>query len=205
MRVAEGAKEEQHEAESGSLAMPVEMHSQGQDRCVLTCTECKQRVETGWHCPGCEGYDLCINCYNTKGHTHEMVKVGLGPDEEAEVGNEVGYQGERRFRNPLESQRQAIQGCILSLVHACQCRNANCWLKSCQKMKRVVLHTKRCQRKTNGGCPVCKQLIALCCYHAKECQESPCPVPFCLNIKRKLRELRPRLRQQRIGNRLLQG
>ncbi len=37
-------------------------------------------------------------------------------------------------------------------------------------MKRVVSHTKACKRKTNGGCPICKQLIALCCYHAKLCQ-----------------------------------
>jgi hypothetical protein len=38
------------------------------------------------------------------------------------------------------------------------------------QMKRVVSHTKACKRKTNGGCPICKQLIALCCYHAKLCQ-----------------------------------
>lgn len=37
-------------------------------------------------------------------------------------------------------------------------------------MKRVISHTKQCKRKTNGGCPICKQLIALCCYHAKLCQ-----------------------------------
>nr|5HP0_A Chain A, CREB-binding protein,Cellular tumor antigen p53 fusion protein [Mus musculus] len=90
--------------------------------------------------------------------------------------------------SPQESRRLSIQRCIQSLVHACQCRNANCSLPSCQKMKRVVQHTKGCKRKTNGGCPVCKQLIALCCYHAKHCQENKCPVPFCLNIKHKLRQ-----------------
>ncbi|KAG9340360.1 hypothetical protein JZ751_021473 [Albula glossodonta] len=71
-----------------------------------------------------------------------------------------------------ELRRLSIQRCIQSLLHACQCRNANCSLVSCQKMKRVVQHTKGCKRKTNGGCPVCKQLIALCCYHAKHCQEN---------------------------------
>uniref|UniRef100_G1NHW7 histone acetyltransferase n=1 Tax=Meleagris gallopavo TaxID=9103 RepID=G1NHW7_MELGA len=91
-----------------------------------------------------------------------------------------------------------IQRCIQSLVHACQCRNANCSLPSCQKMKRVVQHTKGCKRKTNGGCPICKQLIALCCYHAKHCQENKCPVPFCLNIKHKLR-------QQQLQHRLQQA
>nr|2MH0_B Chain B, Histone acetyltransferase p300 [Homo sapiens]8E1D_A Chain A, Histone acetyltransferase p300 [Homo sapiens] len=88
-------------------------------------------------------------------------------------------------QSPGDSRRLSIQRAIQSLVHAAQCRNANCSLPSCQKMKRVVQHTKGCKRKTNGGCPICKQLIALAAYHAKHCQENKCPVPFCLNIKQK--------------------
>ncbi|XP_023700181.2 histone acetyltransferase p300-like [Paramormyrops kingsleyae] len=104
---------------------------------------------------------------------------------------------------PQESRRLSIQRCVQSLLHACQCRNANCSLPSCQKMKRVVQHCKGCKRKTNGGCPVCKQLIALCCYHAKHCQENTCPVPFCLNIKHKLRQqqLQHRLQQAQMMRR----
>lgn len=121
-----------------------------------------------------------------------MVKWGLGLDDES------GNQPDPLSKSPQESRRLSIQRCIQSLVHACQCRNANCSLPSCQKMKRVVQHTKGCKRKTNGGCPVCKQLIALCCYHAKHCQENKCPVPFCLNIKHKLR-------QQQLQHRLQQA
>lgn len=175
-----------------TLCMLVELHTQGQDRFVYTCNECKHHVETRWHCTVCEDYDLCVNCYNLKSHEHKMVKWGLGLDDE---GNS---QGEAQSKSPQESRRLSIQRCIQSLVHACQCRNANCSLPSCQKMKRVVQHTKGCKRKTNGGCPVCKQLIALCCYHAKHCQENKCPVPFCLNIKQKLR-------QQQIQHRLQQA
>merc|ERR1719411_1108240 len=87
-----------------------------------------------------------------------------------------------------DQRKVAIQRCIQSLVHACQCRDANCRLPSCHKMKRVVSHTKQCKRKSNGGCPICKQLIALCCYHAKMCQEAKCPVPFCQSIKQKLKQ-----------------
>jgi len=89
----------------------------------------------------------------------------------------------------LERPRKlSIQRCSQSLVHACQCRDANCNLQKCLKMKRVVAHTKQCKKKTNGGCPICKQLIALCCHHAMICQEAKCPIPFCLNIKQKLCE-----------------
>ncbi|KAI1884445.1 hypothetical protein AGOR_G00226470 [Albula goreensis] len=180
-----------------SMCMLVELHNQGQDRFVYTCNECKHHVETRWHCTVCEDYDLCINCYNTKGHEHQMVKWGLGLDDDS------NSQSGEASKSPQESRRLSIQRCIQSLVHACQCRNANCSLASCQKMKRVVQHTKGCKRKTNGGCPVCKQLIALCCYHAKHCQENKCPVPFCLNIKHKLRQqqLQHRLQQAQMMRR----
>ncbi|XP_041634114.1 histone acetyltransferase p300 isoform X2 [Cheilinus undulatus] len=175
-----------------SMCMLVELHNQSQDRFVYTCNECKHHVETRFHCTVCEDYDLCITCYNTKGHEHKMDKLGLGLDDDSSNQAAAGTQ------SPGDSRRLSIQRCIQSLVHACQCRNANCSLPSCQKMKRVVQHTKSCKRKTNGGCPICKQLIALCCYHAKHCQENKCPVPFCLNIKQKLR-------QQQLQHRLQQA
>ncbi|KAJ8246212.1 hypothetical protein GJAV_G00265080 [Gymnothorax javanicus] len=180
-----------------TMCMLVELHNQGQDRFVYTCNECKHHVETRWHCTVCEDFDLCINCYNSKGHIHQMVKWGLGLDDDSNSS------GAEASKSPQESRRLSIQRCIQSLVHACQCRNANCSLASCQKMKRVVQHTKGCKRKTNGGCPVCKQLIALCCYHAKHCQENKCPVPFCLNIKHKLRQqqLQHRLQQAQMMRR----
>ncbi|XP_035380966.1 histone acetyltransferase p300 [Electrophorus electricus] len=179
-------------AKWSTMCMLVELHNQSQDRFVYTCNECRHHVETRWHCTVCEDYDLCITCYNTKGHEHRMEKLGLGLDDES------GSHAAATAQNPGDSRRLSIQRCIQSLVHACQCRNANCSLPSCQKMKRVVQHTKGCKRKTNGGCPICKQLIALCCYHAKHCQENKCPVPFCLNIKHKLR-------QQQLQHRLQQA
>ena len=91
-------------------------------------------------------------------------------------------------KNTSSARALAIERCIESLVHACNCRiDYNCQFRSCHKMKRVVAHTHQCRRKSNGGCPICKQLIALCCYHAKICNKSNCLVHFCQNIKAKLR------------------
>ncbi|XP_045141850.1 histone lysine acetyltransferase CREBBP-like [Echinops telfairi] len=104
------------------------------------------------------------------------------------MDSEGSNPGKPTSKNPQESRRLSIQRCVQSVMHACECRSASCSLPSCQKMKRVVQHIKGCKRKTNGGCPVCKQFIALCCYHAKHCQENKCSVPFCLNIKHKLRQ-----------------
>ena len=71
---------------------------------------------------------------------------------------------------------ELLQRCIQSLVHACQCKDANCRRLSCHKMKRVVQHTRACKKRQTTNCPVCKQLIALCCYHAKHCNGAQCQV-----------------------------
>lgn len=133
-------------------------------RFVYTCNNCKSHVETRYHCTQCEDFDLCVQCYDKEGHPHKMEKLGFDLDDGSPV--------EGQKANPQEARKLSIQRCIHSLVHACQCRDANCRLPSCQKMKRVTQHTKACKRKTNGGCPICKQLIALCCYHAKHCPVS---------------------------------
>lgn len=196
-------------AQFSTLCMLYELHNQGQDKFVYTCNNCKNHVETRYHCRVCDvsvriylandshstnfspsssfplkflqDYDLCIGCKEKIGHIHEMDKLGFDLDDGSSPSD-------LQQANPQEARKQSIQRCIQSLVHACQCRDANCRLPSCQKMKRVVSHTKLCKRKTNGGCPICKQLIALCCYHAKHCQDAKCPVPFCPNIKIKLKQ-----------------
>ncbi|KAF4110440.1 hypothetical protein G5714_009692 [Onychostoma macrolepis] len=162
-----------------TMCMLVELRNQR--RSVYTCSECKHHVETRWHCTVCEDFDLCINCYNSKGHEHQMEKWGLGLDDDSNQGSEAN-------KSPQESQRLRIHRYIQALLHACRCRNANCSLPSCQKMKRVMQHIRGCERRINGGCSVCKQLIMLCWYHAKHCQENNCPVPFCLRIKHNIQQ-----------------
>jgi len=102
-----------------------------------------------------------------------------------------------------EARRRSIQTCLQSLVHACHCRDANCRLITCQKMKRLIQHSNACRRKNAGGCPVCKQLIALCCYHAKTCDVPKCPVPYCCAIREKMERQRAeqRLKQAQLMRR----
>ncbi|KAM0735886.1 Histone lysine acetyltransferase CREBBP [Formica fusca] len=139
---------------------------------VHTCNNCKSHVETRYHCTVCDDFDLCVSCKDKNGHPHPMKKV----------------------------RKLSIQRCIQSLVHACQCRDANCHLPSCCKMKRMIMHTKICKRKTNGCCRICKQLITLCCYHTKHCKETKCLVPSCSNIKHKIKQqqLQQRLQQPQL-------
>lgn len=175
------------------------LHNQGRELDSYTCNNCNSSAAT-MHCNTCEDFDLCAACFSKVTHEHKMEKitslVGDGGDE--------GRGGERADQS---SRNESIQRCIQSLVHACQCRDANCRRLSCHKMKRVVQHTKLCRKRQSGHCPVCKQLIALCCYHAKHCTEGQCQVPFCLNIRLKLEEQRKaqRRQQDRMMQRRMQG
>lgn len=186
-------------AKYSTMVMMYELHNQGQDRFVYTCNHCKAHVETRYHCQECDDFDLCTSCFKAEGHNHKMIKLGL----DLEDGS---VSTENKNLNPQEARKQSIQRCIQSLVHASQCRDANCRLPSCQKMKRVLAHTKSCKKKNNGGCAICKQLIALCCYHARNCKEQRCVVPYCFNIKQKLRqqEMQQRFQQQQLMKRRMQ-
>jgi len=88
----------------------------------------------------------------------------------------------------------------------------------------IVDHTKSCKRRASGACRLCKRLVALCLYHAKFCQvseltacrdywldldfllmfllpvfrlqEAKCVVPFCLNLKNKMKQQEKHGRRQ---------
>ncbi|KAL4229708.1 hypothetical protein ACF0H5_010096 [Mactra antiquata] len=181
-------------AKYSSIALLYELHNQGKESFVYTCNTCEAQVETRWHCTVCTDFDLCNTCYQRDRHIHKMDRLGFDLDDGSSSGDK---------QDPQENRRQSIQRCIQALVHACGCRDANCRLPSCHKMKRIVAHAKQCRKKTNAGCPICKQLIALCCYHAKHCSEQKCQVPFCLQIKHKLRQqqLQHRLQQAQLMRR----
>uniref|UniRef100_A0A914CTF5 histone acetyltransferase n=1 Tax=Acrobeloides nanus TaxID=290746 RepID=A0A914CTF5_9BILA len=59
-------------------------------------------------------------------------------------------------------------------------------------MKKIMNHVKKCPKRStdSNSCPICRQFLALCCYHAKNCNLQKCSVPFCLNIRHKLKEPR---------------
>lgn len=181
---------------------------------MYTCNKCKRHVvEVRFHCTECDDFDLCVSCYQTSGHDHKMERLKfsefagvLGEDGAGSVGGASGdMDSANDTTSPAEYRRLTIQRCIQSLVHACQCRDANCRSQSCQRMKRVVSHAKSCKKKHQQpnqpqNCSICRQLIALCCYHAKHCTEQKCLVPYCNNFKNKLEQqkLQHRMEQNQI-------
>ncbi|GFU17011.1 histone lysine acetyltransferase CREBBP [Trichonephila clavipes] len=130
-------------------------------------------------------FGLRVNYFDKDRHNHKMVK----PDD-------VSGPSDQEQTNP-QDHWLVIQNCIQDLVHACDCRVANCFLHSCQKLKRIVRHEKICD-----GCQLCTQFIALCFTHSKQCKETKCPVPHCVSTKQ-ISYIR-RLHQNPINKRRLQ-
>ncbi|KAI1729114.1 histone acetylation protein domain-containing protein [Ditylenchus destructor] len=151
------------------------LHTQEQDNKDMsyTCNSCNGNAS--YHCPTCDDFDLCEACHKKVQHEHKMEKL-LIVDQSQTADSSAN------------ARIESVKRCINSLVHSCKCKDANCKKVTCHKMKKVVQHTKICKKRQQANCPVCKQLIALCCYHAKHCNLEMCPVPFCSNIRQKLQE-----------------
>ncbi|KAH7721808.1 TAZ zinc finger family protein [Aphelenchoides avenae] len=136
-----------------------------------------------YHCDhAAQDITLCASCSAAR-----MQKESEHQQPMENVGSLVGADSSQSA-DANNSRDESAQRCIQSLVHACQCRDANCRRPTCHKMKKVVHHVKLCKKRQQADCPVCKQAIALSCYHSKRCNLAQCPVPFCSNIRQKLNE-----------------
>ncbi len=81
-----------------------------------------------------------------------------------------------------------LQVYVNAFMHAVYCHQENCNYPKCTQFKRVIAHSKQCQKYKNSQCDFCRQLLALCIYHAKSCNDEKCQVPFCSSIKIKLKQ-----------------
>lgn len=212
-------------AKFSSMCMLYELHNSSNDRFVYTCNVCKNHlVESRFHCTVCEDYDLCKNCYVTENHMHKMEKLEYGELGSTGSGDDSGFASISGFTgggtngeggsssatsnalSPADAKKQSVQRCVQSLVHACNCRDANCRMPSCARLKRITQHSRICKKRQVGTnqCPICRQLIALCCFHSKICDDTQnkCLVPFCPNIKKRMKQqqVQARMRQQHLMN-----
>lgn len=186
-------------AKFSTLVMLYELHNEGKQSFLYTCNVCKDQIETRWHCNECDEYDLCNRCYKTENHPHPMEQYGLGIEEEGSNNN--GESGSDRPAGAAE-RKPNILACITALIHANMCRDANCRNPSCIQMKKVLAHLRNCPKRSSGTCPLCRQLISMCCMHAKSCTKEQCQVPLCPQLKDRLRQ--QQLQKRRQQNKSLQ-
>eukprot|EP00041_Stephanoeca_diplocostata_P038119 m.1478164 g.1478164 ORF g.1478164 m.1478164 type:complete len:2116 (+) comp25164_c0_seq4:202-6549(+) len=168
-------------ARHSSMVLLYALHNADSSDFNYSCNQCEQPIgamDYRWHCKSkeCNDFDLCEKCYKEVGHPHEMEQLGFGMKQSTE-----GTSG----KSEAELKRIAMKQYVEMLIHACQCKDPLCARQNCNKMKQMIQHSRQCPGPQHS-CNVCKQLVALCCYHAKNCRTSNCTIPFCAGIKLKL-------------------
>ncbi|KAI0986114.1 hypothetical protein GJ496_007518 [Pomphorhynchus laevis] len=178
-------------AKYSTMAFLYEIHQQGSDRFVYTCNKCKSHVEVRYHCTICEDYDLCGVCHQSVTHEHPMERLAVAIDITSVAASKLGSSADSAIQaSPQQTRQQSIERCIESLLHAVNCRNANCSSHpGCQKMKLVIQHIKQCTNKTSS-CQICRQIKMLCHHHARVCTDPNCSFPFCTGLKQKMQKQR---------------
>lgn len=103
----------------------------------------------------------------------------------------------------LRNRKSEIDEWIESLIHSISCGAVQCEYKLCTKIKSLLEHTRKCSKKNEDDCNICKKFTAIICYHAKRCNTVKCPVPFCLltKLKRSQQTLTLKLRHKLVQQR----
>ena len=136
-----------------------------------------------------------ILCKNKGGHEHKMDKLMAGAPNPGEDHHSAKSEASKAGTGQDDPNKQGqkppkphLEMYLNTFMHAVHCRNANCNYPKCIQFKRVVTHSKQCTKYKNSQCDFCRQLLALCIYHAKTCKDDHCQVPFCASIKLKLKQ-----------------
>ena len=86
-------------------------------------------------------------------------------------------------------RKEEIKLTMTLLVHASTCTEVYC-AANCAKMKALLKHGTTCKVKGKGGCNPCKRACALLQIHVKGCKQENCPVPNCMAIRERVRQIR---------------
>jgi len=183
--------DELRRAKHTSMMVLWHLHNRDAPKFVQQCASCSREILTGirYHCNTCPEYDLCEECYkNPKANrgacTHDLQAITVEVEKENQSGGTNGLtEAQRR-----ERQRN-LQLHIQLIEHASRCTSSSCGSSNCAKMKSYLKHGRTCKLKASGGCKICKRIWTLLRIHAQKCKDTVCPIPQCMAIREKIRQL----------------
>ncbi|XP_010534779.1 PREDICTED: histone acetyltransferase HAC5 isoform X1 [Tarenaya hassleriana] len=157
-------------AKHSSMMVLYHLHNPTAPAFATACTVCQQDIEIGqgWRCNVCSDYEVCNACFS-KGvdHPHKLINRPTVVD--------TGVQ------NTKANQR--VQQLRELLLHASGCRTPQCGYPECRQVKILFRHGRICQKRSSGGCSLCKLIWGLLRLHARSCRESQCRVPRCGDLR----------------------
>lgn len=179
-------------AKHTSMMVLWHLHNRDAPKFVQQCAICSREILQGkrYHCPTCADFDQCIDCLRNPTvprHPHQLQAIP------------VGSQQSTLTPEQRKERQRSIALHMTLLLHASTCRSTKCTSANCQKMKGLLKHGAGCKVKANGGCNVCKRIWALLQIHARQCKTENCPVPNCMAIRERYRQLQ--LQQQAMDDR----
>eukprot|EP00571_Detonula_confervacea_P015865 CAMPEP_0172301040 /NCGR_PEP_ID=MMETSP1058-20130122/3011_1 /TAXON_ID=83371 /ORGANISM="Detonula confervacea, Strain CCMP 353" /LENGTH=1734 /DNA_ID=CAMNT_0013011029 /DNA_START=299 /DNA_END=5503 /DNA_ORIENTATION=+ len=179
-------------AKHTSMMVLWHLHNRDAPKFVQQCAVCSREILQGkrYHCPTCADFDQCIECLRNPAiprHPHQLQAIPVGAQQST-------LTAEQR-----KERQRSIALHMTLLLHASTCRSVKCTSANCAKMKGLLKHGAGCKVKANGGCNVCKRIWALLQIHARQCKTDNCPVPNCMAIRERYRQLQ--LQQQAMDDR----
>ena len=183
--------DELRRAKHTSMMVLWHLHNRDAPKFVQQCASCSREILTGtrYHCDTCPDYDLCEECHrNPKANrgacNHRLQPIAVEAEKENQGSGTNGLTEEER----RERQRN-LQLHIQLIEHASRCKSTSCTSSNCAKMKSYLQHGKTCKLKASGGCKICKRIWTLLRIHAQKCKDAVCPIPQCMAIRERIRQL----------------
>eukprot|EP00529_Nitzschia_sp_RCC80_P002658 CAMPEP_0113512338 /NCGR_PEP_ID=MMETSP0014_2-20120614/39288_1 /TAXON_ID=2857 /ORGANISM="Nitzschia sp." /LENGTH=1811 /DNA_ID=CAMNT_0000408693 /DNA_START=299 /DNA_END=5734 /DNA_ORIENTATION=+ /assembly_acc=CAM_ASM_000159 len=180
--------DELRRAKHTSMMLLWHLHNRDAPKFVQQCVACGREILSGtrYHCNTCPDYDLCETCYKdpktSRGScSHKLQPIAVESDSQGSGSGLTEAQRKQRQRN-LMLHIQLIE-------HAARCNSTSCTSTNCRKMKNYLQHARQCKIKVQGGCRICKRIWTLLRIHAQKCKDPVCPIPQCIVIREKMREL----------------
>lgn len=164
------------------------LHNRDAPKFVQQCVSCNREILSGvrYHCNTCPEYDLCQDCYKNpstnRGACKHKLQVIAVDSESAQERSGVSEEERAQRQRNLMLHIQLIE-------HASRCTSKTCNSNNCVKMKNYLSHSKTCRVKATGGCKICKRIWTLLRIHAQKCKDRNCPIPQCIAIREKMRQL----------------
>ncbi|XP_073119874.1 histone acetyltransferase HAC1-like [Henckelia pumila] len=141
------------------------------------CSICQQHKTVERHCEICSEFLVCTACYQREGngcHVHELIQHSTKVDL-------------RTTSKQMQDQGLKIKSLLDLLLHAALCpssREKSCPYPKCQAIKTLFQHGRGCAEHVAGGCKQCKKIWHLICLHARNCEDSSCKFPRCMDVKK---------------------
>ncbi|KAG7373114.1 histone acetylation domain containing protein [Nitzschia inconspicua] len=180
--------DELRRAKHTSMMVLWHLHNRDAPKFVQQCVACSREILSGkrYHCASCPDYDLCEQCYsdpktNRGSCTHKLQAIAV--ENQSDSSNQGLTEAQRKQR-----QRNLMLH-IQLIEHASRCTSTSCSSTNCAKMKNYLQHARICKTKVQGGCRICKRIWTLLRIHAQKCKDAVCPIPQCMVIREKMREL----------------